>query len=95
MKVLINENRLFDLIRKFILDNYSMVGDVSLSSANVRLADGDVYNKNIILVEFIGGKMTHSPSYILKTIKNEINPLFGLRLNTPDSKWILESTWIQ
>lgn len=69
MKVLITENRLHKTIEKYILDGYPMV-------RRVRFTPGGT--DYIINIDFIDGKMSHSPTYTLKQIKNDIGSMFGL-----------------
>ena len=69
MKVLITENRLHKTIEKYILDGYPMV-------KRVRFTPGGT--DYIINIDFIDGKMSHSPTYTLKQIKNDIGSMFGL-----------------
>ena len=69
MKVLITENRLHNTIEKYILDGYPMV-------RRVRFTPGGT--DYIINIDFIDGKMSHSPTYTLKQIKNDIGSMFGL-----------------
>ena len=69
MKVLITENRLHSSIDKYILDGYPMV-------RRVRFTPGGT--DYIINIDFIDGKMSYSPTYTLKQIKNDISSMFGL-----------------
>ena len=69
MKVLITENRLHSSIEKYILDGYPMV-------RRVRFTPGVV--NYVINIDFIDGKMSYSPTYTLKQIKNDIGSMFGL-----------------
>jgi hypothetical protein len=69
MKVLITENRLHKTIEKYILDGYPMV-------RRVRFTPGGT--DYIINIDFIDGKMSYSPTYTLKQIKNDIGSMFGL-----------------
>ena len=69
MKVLITENRLHKTIEKYILDGYPMV-------RRVRFTPGVV--NYVINIDFIDGKMSYSPTYTLKQIKNDIGSMFGL-----------------
>jgi hypothetical protein len=69
MKVLITENRLHKTIEKYILDGYPMV-------RRVRFTPGGT--DYVINIDFIDGKMSYSPTYTLKQIKNDIGSMFGL-----------------
>ena len=69
MKVLITENRLHKTIEKYILDGYPMV-------RRVRFTPGGT--DYVINIDFIDGKMSYSPTYTLKQIKNDISSMFGL-----------------
>jgi hypothetical protein len=97
MKYIITENRINNLIERFILERYPMVKRVTFSTMSKGYTWG--YNndkvtseenpirKNVITVELISGKLTHSPSYTLKKIRNDINPMFGLDIGKRDSDW--------
>lgn len=44
-------------------------------------------DRNMINIDFINGKMTHSSSYLGKQIRNDIDSMFGLNINTHGSNW--------
>lgn len=69
MKLIITENRLHKTIEKYILDGYPMV-------RRVRFTPGGT--DYVINIDFIDGKMSYSPTYTLKQIKNDIGSMFGL-----------------
>jgi hypothetical protein len=69
MKVLITENRLHKTIEKYILNGYPMVKRVYFTPGGMDY---------IINIDFIDGKMSYSPTYTLKQIKNDIGSMFGL-----------------
>jgi hypothetical protein len=100
MKILIKEERRNDLIEKYILTTFPMVGKVTFETKKVQLASGEnirgenVINRTKIHIGFIDGKMTHSPSYMLKKIKTQLNPMFGLELDEYASDWGLEGKMI-
>jgi hypothetical protein len=101
MKVLIKEEKRNDLIEKYILNTFPMVGKVTFETKKVQLASGEnirgenVINRTKIHIDFIDGKMTHSPSYMLRKIKNQINPIFGLDIESYGSDWGLEGKMVQ
>jgi hypothetical protein len=81
MKVIITENRLHSSIEKYILDGYPMV-------RRVRFTPGGT--DYIINIDFIDGKMTHSPSYMGRRIRNDINSMFGFDIDKYGSDWGME-----
>ena len=96
MKVLITENRLHKTIEKYILNGYPMVKRVYFTTKLIRLAgepnekgENDIV-RNILNIDFIDGKMTHSPSYMARQIRNDINSMFGLYINTYGASWGME-----
>ena len=96
MKIIITENRLNSSLEKYILGGYPMVKRVFFTTKSIRLA-GDPNEKgendivrNIINIDFIDGKMTHSPSWTSKQIRNDINSMFGLYINTYGASWGME-----
>jgi hypothetical protein len=79
MKYIITENRINNLLEKFILERYPMVRDVFFTTKLIRLAgepnergENDII-RNIININFMDGKMTHSPSYTGRQIRNDVN----------------------
>lgn len=93
MKYLITENRIHNLIEKYILDRYPMVGSVGFGTKKVHLAAGpndegetDIV-KTLIFINFTNGKMSHSPSYTLKKIYNDLNSMFNLNIERYGSYW--------
>ena len=96
MKVLITENRLHSSIDKYILNGYPMVKRVFFTTKKIKLASEpnskgeDIIDRNIINIDFIDGKMTHSPSYVGRQIRNDINSMFGLYINTYGASWGME-----
>ena len=96
MKVLITENRLNSSIEKYILNGYPMVKRVFFTTKKIRLASepnekgkNDIV-RNIINIDFIDGKMTHSPSYTGRQIRNDINSMFGFDIDKYGSDWGME-----
>ena len=45
---------------------------------------------NIMNINFIDGKMTHSPSYLMRQIRNDINLMFGLEIGTGIPEWRID-----
>jgi hypothetical protein len=96
MKVIITENKLNSSIEKYILNGYPMVKRVFFTTKKIRLAsepnskgENDIV-RNIVNIDFIDGKMTHSPSYVGRQIRNDINSMFGLYINTYGASWGME-----
>ena len=46
--------------------------------------------RNIININFIDDKMTHSPGYTVRQIMNDINLMFGIRIGEYGSDWGIE-----
>ena len=96
MRVLIKEEKRNDLIEKYILRGYPMVKRVFFTTKLIRLAgepnekgENDIV-RNILNIDFIDGKMTHSPSYMARQIRNDVNSMFGLYINTYGASWGME-----
>ena len=96
MKYIITEIRINNLLEKYILDRYPMVKRVFFTTKSIRLAgdpnergENDII-RNIINIDFIDGKMTHSPSYLGRKIRNDINSMFGLDIEKYGSDWGME-----
>ena len=96
MKYIITESRINNLVEKFILEGYPMVRNVFFTTKLIRLAGepnergkNDI-NRNVININFIDGKMTHSPSYIGRQIRNDVNSMFGFDIDKYGSDWGLE-----
>jgi hypothetical protein len=96
MKYIITENRINNLLEKFILERYPMVRDVFFTTKLIRLAgepnergENDII-RNIININFMDGKMTHSPSYVGRQIRNDINSMFGFDIDKYGSDWGME-----
>lgn len=96
MKYIITESRINNLLEKYILERYPMVRDVFFTTKKIRLAgepnergENDI-TRNIININFIDGEMTYSPSVMGRKIKNDINPMFGLDIETYGSDWGIE-----
>ena len=93
MKVIITENKLNSSIEKYILKGYPMVKRVFFTTSKVHSVSSpddkgyETMDRNMINIDFIDGKMTHSPSYVGRQIRNDINSMFGLDINTPGSNW--------
>jgi hypothetical protein len=96
MKIIITENRLNSSLEKYILNGYPMVKRVFFTTKLVQLAGepnsrGEkIIDRNIINIDFIDGKMTHSPSYMGRQIRNDINSMFGFYINTYGASWGME-----
>lgn len=101
MRVLIKEEKRNDLIEKYILSTFPMVEKVTFETKEVQLASGEnergenVINRTKIWIWFTDGKMTHSPSYMLRKIKSQLNPMFGLEIDEYASDWGLEGKMAQ
>ena len=96
MKYIITESRINNLVEKFILEGYPMVRNVFFTTKLIRLAGepnergkNDI-NRNVININFIDGKMTHSPSYMGRRIRNDINSMFGFDIDKYGSDWGME-----
>jgi hypothetical protein len=96
MKYIITENRINNLLEKYILERYPMVRDVFFTTKLIRLAgepnergENDI-TRNIININFIDGKMTHSPSYVGRQIRNDVNSMFGFDIDKYGSDWGME-----
>ena len=96
MKYIITESRINNIVEKFILEGYPMVRDVFFTTKLIRLAGepnergkNDI-NRNVININFIDGKMTHSPSYMGRQIRNDVNSMFGFDIDKYGSDWGME-----
>jgi hypothetical protein len=96
MKYIITENRINNLLEKFILERYPMVRDVFFTTKLIRLSgepnergENDII-RNVININFIDGKMTHSPSYTGRQIRNDVNSMFGFDIDKYGSDWGME-----
>jgi len=96
MKYIITENRINNLLEKFILERYPMVRDVFFTTKLIRLAgepnergENDII-RNVININFMDGKMTHSPSYTGRQIRNDVNSMFGFDIDKYGSDWGIE-----
>jgi len=96
MKYIITENRINNLLEKYILERYPMVRDVFFTTKLIRLAsepnekgENDI-SRNVININFMDGKMTHSPTWTSKHIRNDINSMFGLDIDKYGSDWGIE-----
>lgn len=96
MKYIITESRINNLLEKYILERYPMVRDVFFTTKLIRLAgepnergENDI-TRNIININFIDGKMTHSPSYVGRQIRNDVNSMFGFDIDKYGSDWDME-----
>ena len=96
MKYIITESRINNLLEKYILERYPMVRDVFFTTKLIRLAgesnergENDII-RNIININFKDGKMTHSPSYTGRQIRNDVNSMFSLGIGEYGSDWGIE-----
>jgi len=92
MKVLIKESKYNNLIENYILNGYPVVKNVTFTTKDVYLASGDkterrTIQRNIIIIHLISGQMTHSPSWTMREIRNDINRMFGLGIELSGSHW--------
>jgi hypothetical protein len=96
MKYIITESRINNLLEKYILERYPMVKNVFFTTKLVQLAGepnsrGEkIINRNTINIDFIDGKMTHSPTWTSKYIINDINLMFSLGVGEYGSDWDIE-----
>jgi hypothetical protein len=95
MEVLIKEQRLNNIIEKYILELYPVVKSVTFTTKDVYLASGDkserrTIQRNIINVGFKGGEMQNSPTLTLRRIRGSINRMFGLNIDESGSNWGIE-----
>ena len=68
-----------------------MVKNVTFTKEDVYLSKGyETTEQNVININFIDGKMTHSPSYLMKQIRNDINPMFNLDIGKILSDWRID-----
>ena len=92
---------MFNYIEKYILGGYPMVKRVFFTSKKVQLAGepnsrGEtIIERNTINIDFIDGKMTHSPSYLGRKIRNDINSMFGLNIDKYGSDWDIETKMVR
>lgn len=95
MEVLIKEQRLNNIIEKYILELYPVVKSVTFTTKDVYLASGDkserrTIQRNIINVGFKGDEMQNSPTLTLRRIRGSINRMFGLDIDESGSDWGIE-----
>jgi hypothetical protein len=96
MKYIITESRINNLIEKYILDKYPMVRNVTFTKDLVNFVNHpddkgyETIEQNVMNINFINGKMTHSPSYLTRLIRNDINPMFGLEIGRGVSEWRID-----
>jgi len=98
MKVLITESKYNKLIEDYILNGYDVVKNVTFTTRVVmyiHFASGDkserrTIQRNIINVEFRGNEMQNSPTRTLREIRDDINRMFGLRIDESGSNWGIE-----
>lgn len=102
MKILITENKMSNLIKRYILSNYPMVADVYFTPKTLYLGSGPNHKgeegkfiRTVIHIVFIKGKMEDGPTYTTKKISREINDMFSLRLTHYGSYWDIESEWLE
>jgi hypothetical protein len=92
MKVLIKESKYNNLIENYILDGYPVVKNVTFSTKDVYLASGDkserrTIQRTIIVLGFISGQMSISPTSQLRHVREDINRMFGLGIGESGSDW--------
>lgn len=95
MEVLIKEQRLNNIIEKYILELYPVVKSVTFTTKDVYLASGDkserrTIQRNIINVGFKGDEMQNSPTLTLRRIRGIVNRMFGLDIDESGSDWGIE-----
>lgn len=108
MKYLITENKMNDLIEKYIKSNFSEVVSVRFYNVNVYLASdartivrtdihviadtNNVRNENI---EYIHQGSIHQAREFKRELWNELNSIFNLGLELYGSKWGLEVFFLE
>ncbi len=92
---------MFNYIEKYILGGYPMVKNVFFTTKSIRLAgesnergENNII-RNIININFIDDKMTHSPGYTVRQIMNDINLMFGIRIGEYGSDWDMETKMVR
>lgn len=96
MRVIITENRLHGSIENYILNGYPMVKRVFFTTKRIQLGGEpnirgeQIIDRNIINIDFIDGKMTHSPNYMGRQIRNDVNSMFGFDIDKYGSDWGME-----
>lgn len=96
MRYIITENRMENIIKYYLLDNYDLY-KVDFSEKKVQLGSGAVDGETIInvkvvniYVDNIDGKTTSQEMYTISgKIWDDLNTLFGLELGKYGSKWDL------
>jgi hypothetical protein len=90
MKMIITESKLINIIKNYILGGYPVVKNVTFITKDVYSeSERKTIQKNIIVIGLISGQMTHSPSWTMKEIRNDINRVFSLDIDKygSDSDW--------
>jgi hypothetical protein len=92
MKLLITENKLHNYIERYILEGYPDVKNVTFTTKDVYLASGDkserrTIQRTIIVLGFISGQMSISPTSQLRHVREDINRMFGLGIGESGSDW--------
>jgi hypothetical protein len=93
MKILIKEQRLNNVIEKYILEGYPMVKSVTVSTIRAfyhGTPDETPVHITKIIIGFISNKLTHSPNWTIKEIKNKLNSMFNLEIGKKGSKWMID-----
>lgn len=96
MKIVITENRINNLIEKYILDGYPMVRRVFFTKRRVQLGNEpnirgeQIIDRNIINIIFIEKKMIQSPNWEIRRIANDIDSMFSLDIKKYGSDWGIE-----
>lgn len=96
MRYIITENRMENIIKYYLLDNYDLY-KVDFSEKRVQLGSGAVdgetsINVKVVNIYFdnIDGKTTPQEMYnIIRNIRDGLNNLLGLGLDKYGSKWDL------
>jgi hypothetical protein len=95
MKVLIKEQRLNNIIEKYILELYPVVKSVTFIKKDVYIAGGDkngrkIVRKDIIVIGLISSQLTHSPNWTMRDIGRDVNRMFSLDIDESGSDWGIE-----
>jgi hypothetical protein len=103
MKYIIQEEKLKELIKSYIMSRYDSVSDVYFTKRDVHTPSffKDNPGRNITLTivnivfnsgNMVNGYLSASPSRNLRAIKNDINSMFNLNIGDLYSLWDVDGT---
>jgi len=105
MKYLITENKMNDLIERYIKSNFSEVVSVRFYNVNVFLASDDktiertdihvIADTNNVRDGYIHQGSIHQAREFKRELWNELNSMFNLGLELYGSKWGLEVFFLE